>query len=39
MALIRQVLVVNYIRKEIEQYGVLKLTPNGLEYIENPTSF
>jgi ATP-dependent DNA helicase RecQ len=39
MALIRQVLVVNYIRKEIEQYGVLKLTPIGLEYIENPTSF
>ena len=39
MALIRQVLVVNYIRKEIEQYGVLKLTPSGLRYIENPTSF
>ena len=39
MALIRQVLVVNCIRKEIEQYGVLKLTPIGLEYIENPTSF
>ena len=39
MALIRQVLVVNYIRKEIEQYGVLKLTPSGLKYIENPTSF
>ncbi|MDG1110364.1 MAG: RecQ family ATP-dependent DNA helicase [Polaribacter sp.] len=39
MALIRQVLVVNYIRKEIEQYGVLKLTPIGLEYIENPSSF
>ncbi|MDB4241772.1 RecQ family ATP-dependent DNA helicase [Polaribacter sp.] len=39
MALIRQILVVNYIRKEIEQYGVLKLTPIGLEYIENPTSF
>ncbi|MDA9339549.1 RecQ family ATP-dependent DNA helicase, partial [Polaribacter sp.] len=39
MALIRQVLVVNCIRKEIEQYGVLKLTPIGLEYINNPTSF
>ena len=39
MALIRQVLVVNCIRKEIEQYGVLKLTPIGLEYIKNPTSF
>jgi ATP-dependent DNA helicase RecQ len=39
MALIRQVLVVNCIRKEIEQYGVLKLTPIGFEYIEKPTSF
>ena len=39
MALIRQVLVVNFIRKEIEQYGVLKLTTIGLEYIANPTSF
>jgi ATP-dependent DNA helicase RecQ len=39
MALIRQVLVVNCIRKEIEQYGVLKLTPIGFEYIDNPTSF
>ena len=39
MALIRQVLVVNFIRKEIEQYGVLKLTTIGLEYIANATSF
>ena len=39
MALIRQVLVVNCIRKEIEQYGVLKLTDVGEEYINNPTSF
>ncbi len=39
MALIRQVLVVNFIRKEIEQYGVLKLTTIGLEYIAKPTSF
>jgi ATP-dependent DNA helicase RecQ len=39
MALIRQVLVVNYIRKEIEQYGVLKLTNVGEEYMKNPTSF
>ena len=38
-ALIRQVLVVNLIRKEIEQYGVLKLTSGGLNYIDNPTSF
>ncbi len=29
MALIRQTLVAGYLRKEIEQYGVLKLTPKG----------
>ncbi len=39
MALIRQILVVNYIRKVIEQYGVLNLTEKGLNYIDNPTSF
>jgi ATP-dependent DNA helicase RecQ len=39
MALIRQVLVVNLIRKEIEQYGVVKLTDLGKEYLTNPTSF
>ena len=39
MALIRQVLVVNLIRKEIEQYGVIKLTKEGENFIENPTSF
>ena len=39
MALIRQVLVVNLIRKEIEQYGVIKLTEEGRNYIKNPTSF
>ena len=39
MALIRQVLVVNFIKKEIEQYGVLKLTEKGKDFIDNPTSF
>ncbi|MCC7521766.1 MAG: RecQ family ATP-dependent DNA helicase [Flavobacteriaceae bacterium] len=39
MALVRQVLVKGYLRKEIEQYGVLKLTSRGLEYIEHPVSF
>ena len=39
MALIRQVLVVNFIKKEIEQYGVLKLTEKGKQFIENPASF
>jgi len=39
MALIRQVLVKGFIRKEIEQYGVLKLTPMGLDFISNPVSY
>ena len=39
MALIRQVLVVNFIKKEIEQYGVVKLTEVGIDYINNPSSF
>ncbi|NQX77336.1 ATP-dependent DNA helicase RecQ [Gilvibacter sp.] len=39
MALIRQSLVAGYIRKDIETYGVLKLTPKGLEYIDQPVSF
>ncbi|WP_144896888.1 RecQ family ATP-dependent DNA helicase [Lutibacter sp. Hel_I_33_5] len=39
MALIRQLLVSGYLRKEIEQYGVLKVTDNALEYLKNPTTF
>jgi len=39
MALIRQVLVAGYMRKDIETYGVLKLTPAGRDFIENPFSF
>ncbi len=39
MALIRQALVAGFIRKEIEQYGVVKITENGLKYIDKPTSF
>ena len=39
MALIRQALVAGYLRKDIETYGVLKLTPNGREFIEQPKSF
>lgn len=38
-ALIRQALVHGYIFKDIETYGVLKLTDKGREYIKNPTSF
>ena len=39
MALVRQVLVVNFIRKKIEEYGVLKLTDEGIAFIEKPVSF
>jgi len=39
MALIRQVFVANLLLKEIEQYGVLKLTDKGWDFMENPVSF
>ena len=39
MALIRQVLVSNLISKDIESYGVLKITKEGKDFLENPTSF
>jgi ATP-dependent DNA helicase RecQ len=38
-ALIRQVLVNGYLHKEIESYGVIKLTDKAREFIKNPTSF
>ncbi|NRA92268.1 MAG: ATP-dependent DNA helicase RecQ, partial [Psychroserpens sp.] len=39
MALIRQVLVAGYLRKDIETYGVLRLPKLGLAYLEAPKSF
>ena len=39
MALIRQLLVAGIIKKEIEQYGILHLTPAGREFLESPRSF
>jgi ATP-dependent DNA helicase RecQ len=39
MALIRQVLVDNLLSKDIETYGILKVTDKGLDFIENPVSF
>ncbi len=39
MALIRQVLVADLIKKEIEQYGVLKITAKGEVFLNSPTSF
>ena len=38
-ALIRQALVNGFISKEIEQYGVLKVSDFGKQFIEKPTSF
>ncbi|WP_372745520.1 RecQ family ATP-dependent DNA helicase [Lutibacter sp.] len=39
MALIRQALVAGFIKKEIEQYGVVKITEKGLDFIKEPFSF
>lgn len=39
MALIRQVLVTGMIQKDIETYGVIKISEKGLDFIKNPTSF
>lgn len=39
IALIRQILVADLLRKDIEAYGVLKLTDAGSEFIANPKSF
>lgn len=39
MALIRQALVARFINKEIEQYGVIKITEKGTNFIGNPSSF
>ena len=38
-SLIRQMLLANYIKKDIEDYGVLKLTTKGEEFIKKPFSF
>jgi len=39
MALIRQLLVAGMLRKDIETYGLIKLTPKGREYLASPSSF
>ncbi|MCB9426178.1 MAG: RecQ family ATP-dependent DNA helicase [Flavobacteriales bacterium] len=38
-ALIRQNTVAGYISKDIESYGVLKVTPKGQNFLAKPTSF
>ncbi|SHI37076.1 ATP-dependent DNA helicase RecQ [Mesonia phycicola] len=39
MALLRQVLVAGYLKKDIETYGLVKITPKGKEFLKNPVSF
>ncbi|RAJ17016.1 ATP-dependent DNA helicase RecQ [Olleya aquimaris] len=39
MALTRQILVAGFLKKDIETYGVIKLTPEGKNFIKTPESF
>ena len=39
MALLRQVLVDGLLAKDIETYGIIKITDSGLDFIKNPKSF
>jgi ATP-dependent DNA helicase RecQ len=39
MALLRQVLVDGMLTKDIESYGIIKLSAKGTQFIENPESF
>lgn len=39
MALIRQVLIKGLLKKDIETYGVIKLTAEGKAFLESPSSF
>ena len=36
---IRQALIAKFLTKDIENYGLLKITPEGMEFIEKPKSF
>jgi ATP-dependent DNA helicase RecQ len=38
-AVIRQAMIAGYLSKNIEDYGLLKITPQGRQYLENPVSF
>lgn len=38
-SILRQALLNNLLVKDIETYGIIKLTANGRNFIENPTSF
>jgi ATP-dependent DNA helicase RecQ len=36
---IRQALIAKFLTKDIENYGLLKITQSGMDFLENPTSF
>ncbi len=38
-AVIRQAVIAGYLDRDIEQYGILKLTPKGSKFIDHPVSF
>lgn len=38
-ALMRQALLDNYLKKDIENYGILKITKKGKDFLKNPVSF
>ncbi len=38
-ALIRQAIIAGYLDKDIENYGLIKVTEKGSKYLDNPTSF
>lgn len=38
-AIIRQAVIAGYLDREIENFGVLKVTPKGKKYLNKPTSF
>ncbi len=38
-AVIRQALIAGYLKKDVENYGLLKLTSAGKKYLKNPESF
>ena len=39
MALLRQALIGGYLFKEIETYGIIKITPKGQNFMDEPHSF
>ena len=38
-AVIRQALIAGYLSKEVENYGILKVTAEGKKFLKNPTTF